>query len=126
MTTDTIRSFLNRFLNNEYRTVLANHCYDVYDKAFFYAEELRRIEQYVNNPTEKSSFQEIDDALYLHESPYYRYCASGAGSDLSRSKVWVAERQRLTALWYMKHPYPTPKNNQKKTYRLTLWQRIFA
>lgn len=124
MDTNTIGSFLNRFPNNESHSVLTNYCYDAYYKS--YMEELHRIERYLKNPTETSSFSEIDEALYLHEAPYYRYCACGGGSDLTRSKVWVAERQRLTALWYLKHPYPTPNNNQRKTFRLSFWQRLFA
>ena len=59
--------------------------------------------------TEQSTWEDVDEALYQFEHPFYRYCASGAGCDPSiEYPEWTSERERLTRLWLDKHPGPTP------------------
>lgn len=53
-----------------------------------------------DNPT----FWEVDNALYEHERPFYRYCAQGAGSNPNENPAWVSERERLIALWHKLYP----------------------
>jgi hypothetical protein len=57
-----------------------------------------------NKPiTGQSEFQDIDDALYNHEGPYYHACAGGTHFEVTPE--WTRERARLTALWHLKSPY---------------------
>lgn len=56
---------------------------------------------------DQSTFTEIDEALYQHERPFYRYCASGGGSNPADDPMWVEERIRLSELWYKLYPYST-------------------
>lgn len=70
----------------------------------------------------ESSFQEVDDALYYFESPFYRYCATGGGQNPQEHPGWDEERERLTRLWQSKCPYPTPVVPKE----LGLWDSIKA
>ena len=54
---------------------------------------------------ESSTFWDINEALYHHEQPFYRYCASGGGSNPDERADWRAERDRLYSLWVEKSPY---------------------
>ena len=66
--------------------------------------------------TEQSTWEDVDEALYQFEHPFYRYCASGAGCDPSiEYPGWASERERLTRLWLDKHPMPWPGG--RKTYQ---------
>ncbi len=69
-----------------------------------------------------SSLSDIDDALYYFESPYYRYCASGAGCNPESMPGWSAERQRLTQLWFSKHTIV----HTKPVKHTSLWDSIKA
>lgn len=53
------------------------------------------------NITEASSFREVDEALYAHETPFYR--AAAGGQHFTRTPEWNAERERLYSLWREKH-----------------------
>ncbi len=66
-------------------------------------------------------FEAVDDALYFHESPFYRDCAGGA--IFVRTPEWDAERKKLTDAWYALCPYKTPKPKPKKSifHRLANW-----
>ncbi len=60
------------------------------------------IEKYVD---ETSPFSEIDDAMYWHERPYYRYATTGGGSNPNERPEWRRERERLLKLWLTKYPH---------------------
>lgn len=48
-------------------------------------------------------FQEVDEALYRHEAPYYRSVATGGFFEATPE--WKAERARLTEQWLRFCPY---------------------
>jgi hypothetical protein len=64
--------------------------------------------------TNESSFQDVDDALYAFESPYYSSAARGFPFIHHFDRAWFNERDRLTVLWLRKCPWgknkqPLPK-----------------
>lgn len=59
----------------------------------------------VATETEDVTFEEVDEALYRHNTPLYRYAASGAGSNPAENEDWVLERKRLNQLWWKLCPW---------------------
>jgi hypothetical protein len=71
------------------------------------------------------TFREIDQQLYDHERPAYRYWATGGGSDPTKNPVWVAERKRLTAEWHRLCPWKVVEEQPKKSWWTRFWKEIF-
>lgn len=98
----------------------------IYDKFLDAIEDLQRISKYANNPTKDASLAELEQALYDHEAPYYRFCASGAGSDPTRSDLWKFERNRLSALISIKNGEFARLQNSGWSQKSNMVQKIIS
>lgn len=69
------------------------------------------LKKYKGKTLDEMNFQEVDDALYLLESPFYAACAGG--THFTVTKEWEIERLKLRDKWTELCPYGHNKEKEK-------------
>ena len=67
------------------------------------------------------TFQQVDQELHDHESPYYRWCAIGCSANPMENPEWVAKRAALIEEWKEKCPW----GKDLEPDEVPWWKRTF-